>query len=197
MYHTISRIVLNSVLWLLVFCKVITLICFAWFVICLYLHFRKHQTHLNPLLVWWSFAVRPLLSQGLAAFNVEISADIWMVVCFNWMDVITQTHRLPDVCEIFDPHNSLKRRFFNVCRYPSCCWLAPLNERHPLPLQWRHNGHYGVSNHQPHHCSLDHIFRLKSKKTSKLCVTGLCAGNSPVTGEFPAQRAINAENVSI
>ena len=37
----------------------------------------------------------------------------------------------------------------------------------------------------------------KSKKTSKLRVTGLCAGNSPVTGEFPAQRASNAENVSI
>ena len=37
----------------------------------------------------------------------------------------------------------------------------------------------------------------KSKKTSKLRVTGLCAGNSPVTGEFPAQRASNADNVSI
>ena len=35
------------------------------------------------------------------------------------------------------------------------------------------------------------------KKTLKLRVTGLCAGNSPVTGEFPAQRASNAENVSI
>ena len=28
-------------------------------------------------------------------------------------------------------------------------------------------------------------------------VTGFCAGNSPVTGEFPAQMASNAENVSI
>ena len=35
------------------------------------------------------------------------------------------------------------------------------------------------------------------KKTSKLRVTGLCAWNSPVTGEFPAQMASNAENVSI
>ena len=35
------------------------------------------------------------------------------------------------------------------------------------------------------------------KKTSKLRVTGLCEGNSPVAGEFPAQRASNAENVSI
>ena len=39
--------------------------------------------------------------------------------------------------------------------------------------------------------------RRRSKKTSKLCVTGLCAGNSPVIGEFPAQRTSNAENVSI
>ena len=28
-------------------------------------------------------------------------------------------------------------------------------------------------------------------------VNGLCAGNSPGTGDFPAQRASNAENVSI
>ena len=28
-------------------------------------------------------------------------------------------------------------------------------------------------------------------------VTGLCEGNSPVTDEFPAQKASNAENVSI
>ena len=39
--------------------------------------------------------------------------------------------------------------------------------------------------------------RRRSKKTSKLRVTGPCAGNSPMTDEFPAQRAINAENVSI
>ena len=35
------------------------------------------------------------------------------------------------------------------------------------------------------------------RKTSKLCVTGLSEGNSPVTGEFPSQRASNAENVFI
>ena len=37
----------------------------------------------------------------------------------------------------------------------------------------------------------------RSKETSKLRVTCLCEGNSPVTGEFSAQRASNAENVSI
>ena len=65
------------------------------------------------------------------------------------------------------------------------------------PLQWRHNERDGISNHQPHDCLLNRLFRRRSKKTSKLRVTGLCVGNSPVTGEFPAQRASNAENVSI
>ena len=35
------------------------------------------------------------------------------------------------------------------------------------------------------------------KKISNLRVTGLCEQKSPVTGEFPTQRASNAENVSI
>ena len=66
-----------------------------------------------------------------------------------------------------------------------------------MALQWRHNGHDGVLNHQPHDCLINRLFGRKSKKTSKLLVTGLCAGNSRVTGEFPAQMASNAENVSI
>ena len=67
----------------------------------------------------------------------------------------------------------------------------------PLTLQWRHNGRDSVSNHQPHDCLLNHLFRRRSKKTSKLCVTGLWSGNSLGTGEFPAQMASYAENVSI
>ena len=64
-------------------------------------------------------------------------------------------------------------------------------------LRWRHNGHDSVSNHQPRDCFLNRLFRHRSKKTSKLRVIGLCAGNSPEAGEFPAQIASNAENVSI
>ena len=66
-----------------------------------------------------------------------------------------------------------------------------------VTLQWHHNGHDGISNHQPHHCLLNRLFGRRSKKTSKLRITGLCAGNSPGTGEFPAQMASNADNVSI
>ena len=65
------------------------------------------------------------------------------------------------------------------------------------PLHWRHSERDGVSNHQRLHCLLNCWSRRGSKKTSKLPVTGLCIGNSPVTGEFPAQKANNAENASI
>ena len=72
--------------------------------------------------------------------------------------------------------------------------VAPL---HCKSLLWCHNGLAGVSNHQPHDCLLNRLFGCRSKKTSKFHVTGLCVGNSPGTGEFPAQMASNAENASI
>ena len=64
-------------------------------------------------------------------------------------------------------------------------------------LHWCHNEHDGVSNHQSHNCLFNCSLRGSLKKTSKFLVTGLCVGNSPVTGEFFAQKASNAENVSI
>ena len=57
-------------------------------------------------------------------------------------------------------------------------------------LQWRYNARECVSNHQPPDCLLNRLFRRRSKKTSKLCVTGLCAGNSPVNSphKWPVTR---------
>ena len=60
-------------------------------------------------------------------------------------------------------------------------------------LQWRHNERDGVSNHQPPDCLLKRFFMHILMKTSKPRVTGLSEGNSPMTGEFPAQRASNVE----
>ena len=40
---------------------------------------------------------------------------------------------------------------------------------------------------------INHQTQIKEK----IRVTGLCVGNSPETGEFPAQMTSNAENVSI
>ena len=55
---------------------------------------------------------------------------------------------------------------------------GPVQQQPVLALQWRHNECNGMSNHQRLCCLLDHLFRHKSKKTSKLHVTDLCEGNS-------------------
>ena len=75
-------------------------------------------------------------------------------------------------------------------------------------LEWYHNicsSHYNdviISTKASQITSLTIVYstvysRPRSKKTSKLRVTGLCERNSPVTSEFPIQRASNAEDVSI
>ena len=79
-----------------------------------------------------------------------------------------------------------------------CRWeLSIQNPVVSHQLLWRQIGRDSISNHQPHDCLLNWLFRLRSKKTSKLRVTGLYAGNSRVTGKFPTQMGSNAENVSI
>ena len=52
-------------------------------------------------------------------------------------------------------------------------------------IKWRHSEGDGVSHHQRLKCLLNRLIGRRSKKTSKLRVTGLCEGNSLVTGEFP------------
>ena len=79
-------------------------------------------------------------------------------------------------------------------------WMSIKSKTGPwfyFTLQLHHNGRSGVSNDQPHDCLLNRLFRRRSKKTSNLCFTGLCEGDSPVTGEFPTLMASNAENISI
>ena len=119
--------------------------------------------------LWWSYISRHF-------FGVFLQ-----VTCLVW-----RHQRLP-VCIQYG---------FAMCRHEVL--IREFVHRHfDVTLLWRINGHDSVSNHQPHDCLLNRLFRRRSKKTSKLFVTGLCAGNSPGTGEFPAQMASNAENVSI
>ena len=53
----------------------------------------------------------------------------------------------------------------------------------PFLYPWTHNERDGVSNNRCFDCLLNHLFMSRSKKTSKLSVTGLCEGISPVIGE--------------
>ena len=129
-------------------------------------------------------------SSGISQFNWEIhrmaQEHSYHAVQWPWMINVKLICAKPQ-------QNTTKRE---PCAYFMGCTVYTVN-RTQMTLRWRHNEHDGVSIHQRFDCLLNRLFRRGSKKTSKLRVTGLCEGNSPVTGEFPAQRASNAENVSI
>ena len=57
-----------------------------------------------------------------------------------------------------------------------CEMVCRLFQQLDTSLQWRHNGCDGVSNHRRLHCLL-YTVGSGTKKTSKLRITGLCAGN--------------------
>ena len=128
----------------------------------------------------------PIIIDYIMIFVDILELYIWTVVVqfqFGCTILITY-HLIYVVCVLISPPLEL-------------LWLHSWESSLWLSLRWRHNERDSVSNHQPHDCLLKRLFRRRSKKTSKLRVTGLCTGNSPVPGEFPAQMASNAENVSI
>ena len=128
--------------------------------------------------VMWSFDVFFDLR-----LNKQLSKQSWgwwfeMPSCLLWLHCnvcweFTFNHRFPS-----QRANTIE----SVMVSKECSTkLAPsYSNYHCLkPLRWRHNDHDGVSNHQPHGCLLNRLFRCRSKKTSKLRITGLCVGNSP------------------
>ena len=58
-------------------------------------------------------------------------------------------------------------------------WITKRKSCSVPSLQWRHSGRDSVSNHQPHDCLINRLFRRRSNQTSKFRVTGLCVGKSP------------------
>ena len=98
------------------------------------------------------------------------------------------------------PRTILTRNWTQKLSFSASPWdrykiwhVAPQYNHNQTLLQWHYNERNGVLNHR----RIDCLLRCRSKKTTKLRVTGLCDGNSPVTDEFPSQRASYAENVSI
>ena len=118
---------------------------------------------------------------------------------YNLMDINNGCGATSQHHSCFRAKNSQEASCFGQAAFSlvHCTNVLIVLHAHAYPLQWRHNEGDGVSTHQPHDCLLNRLFRRRSKRTSKLRVTGLCAENSPVTGEFPTQMASNAENVSI
>ena len=87
--------------------------------------------------------------------------------------------------------------YWTVCslvRVMMCCQLLGIN---PLPdlmltLRWRHNGRGSVSNHQPHGCLLNRLFRRRSRKhessASLAFVWGIHRGPVNFPHKWPVMR---------
>ena len=101
--------------------------------------------------------------------------------CHTWGEVLflslifTEVRNWNMICKDLSQKLKLsqKQHLTPVVRFQGVCVLL-----------WRHNERDGVSNHQPHECLLNCKFRHRSKKTSELRVTGVCAGNSPVNSPY-------------
>ena len=117
---------------------------------------------------------------------------IFLNICLKW-NVMKLTFTFRNVTACWSYGKGLPSISSRVWSGPHCCFreirhCSQRPQTYILPrvasdvtLQWRHNVRDSVSNHQPHDCLLNRLFRRRSKKTSKLRVTGLCARNSPGT----------------
>ena len=114
-------------------------------------------------------------------------SDLYGFQLFSPRQILAFTNR-SYLCHLFSVRQG-KRYFWEWFRF-----YNKIRSR-SFHCQWRHNEYDGISNHQPNDCLLNRLSKRRSKKTSKLRVTGLC--HWPVTGEFPAQRTSNAKNVFI
>ena len=142
------------------------------------------------LLAWISFWTHNLVACEMRCLNSHV---IWCQLNHLWqtlqtLSVIMEGNVLQPwpFCTMFDIFDHL----FIMSAYVAQTTHQGSYTYMSTPLQWSHDEHDGISNHQPHDCLLNRLFKAKLKETSKLLVTGLCAGNSPEAGEFPHKRLV-------
>ena len=143
---------------------------------------------------------RPMIQSFDAFFNLRLNKRLNKQSRLRWVETPSSSlwlHCNASLGNFVDVNRSFRSRIRYLLTLKVILKPGRFGILKSITLQWRHNEQDSVSNHQPHDCLLNRLFRRRSKKTSKLRVTGLCAGNSPGTVEFPARMASNTENVSI
>ena len=153
---------------------------------CLTTSNTKSKNHVHETAIYILFDCCICCSENDISQQFKITIMIFLYFIYAWGNAEWKE----DSCEIFKKYTVSRKYMFiyDVHRSPPCAlqwwltmpglvshcpWLPRICER---SLQWRHNGHDRVSNHQPHNCLLNRLFGRRSKKTSKLRVAGLCAG---------------------
>ena len=130
------------------------------------------MNNLNSAEIGWSSTPLYILWRRVRHIT-EIK--LWvMVIYFLWWTSPYESWR----CHRHDSYAAFHRKNKNEGIQIKPHKLFFLIYKQNITVHWRHNDHDGVSNHQPHGCLLNRLFRRRWKKTWKLRVTGLCAGNS-------------------
>ena len=152
-------------------------------------------------LVYVDVIIRPCPDSNAGlGFNVLIILiDMMHLWIRNWITICLANTGYWSYKRLFNDHqwnhteqysfkNEMVHSRWSICSHPlpDCRHHDPGRSEF-ITLQWRHNKRDGVSNHQPHDCLLNRLFRRKSKKTSKIRVIGLCVGNSPVNSPHKGQ----------
>ena len=133
---------------------------------------RHDTTHICVTRPKWVFLKHQIMLHTLCQYYT----GTWHHQVFIRHGISSMSHNWVFVFLIINFNHLLYTNIKNIMyKYISC----NNSEHDSLSLQWCQNGHSGVSNHQPHNCLLNSLFRRISKKTSKLHVTGLFAVNSP------------------
>ena len=115
-------------------------------------------------------------------------------VSFAWSVRITSMYFMVIIQRVYPMGVwSASLRFVQADQY---CPMFMMRKYIYLTLQWRHNELDGVSDHHYHDYLLNRLFTDQRKHQSPSSLA-FFVGNSPVTGEFTAQMASNAETVHL
>ena len=144
--------------------------------------------------LWWAAGYE---ADFLRAYyylqDTHISHWCQILIWFNEREicVIVGSHPEQTIAESFTYNpRSVLILYMYVC---VCVFVS----RMVWTFQWRHKERDGVSNYQPHNYLLN-VYRGTDPRNYQSAASLVSvSGTSPVTGEFPAQRASYVENVSI
>ena len=139
--------------------------------------------HQDPLLVYIWYSTRGLRKALVPSSKKPVPDPVLIQICDTarrfWVILSILNKRNHTEFIVYDKFSIFSRTTVACLHYAV------------KSLHWRHNEGDRVSNHQPHDCLLNRLFKRRSKP-SKFRVRGIHRWSV-----FPAQRASNAENVSI
>ena len=173
---------------------------------------REKELIINDTSIEFTISIYLFIKPSLLQFNLCHEESLYICI-YIYICICIYTYTLPYIPVLCISGMCCFPRCTGYCKRHTVSTNSALNStRHTLAtyrlaiytkpilvstLHWRHNERAGVSNHQPHDCLLNRLFRRRSKKSSKLRVTDPLCGEFTGSRWIPRTKASDEENVSI